>query len=161
MGVMSTTDDAKQMAWREHYERLLNVEFDWDADHLSDEPLLEGPPIPFSLDHMVKNAIAKMSSGKATGPSGIVAEMTTAAGDKATTLICDLATSIIKDGKVPVEWEESFIVGLYKGKGCFRQRQLSWAKANRTSHESPGAHCRQRHLLNGLHRRLPVWLHSW
>ena len=71
MGGMSTTDDAKQMAWQEHYERLLNVEFDWDTDHLSNEPPLEGPPIPISLD-MVENAIAKKSSGKAAGPSGIV-----------------------------------------------------------------------------------------
>ena len=80
-----------------HYERLLNVEFDWDADHLSDEPPLKGPPIPISLD-MVENAIAKISSGKAAGPSSIVAEMITAAGDKATTLIRNLSTSIIKDG---------------------------------------------------------------
>ena len=40
-------------AWAEHYERLLNVEFDWDPDHLSKEPLLEGPPIPITID-MVK-----------------------------------------------------------------------------------------------------------
>ena len=29
--------------WAEHYERLLNVEFDWDPDHLSNELPLEGP----------------------------------------------------------------------------------------------------------------------
>ena len=55
-------------AWAEHYERLLNVEFDWDPDHLSKEPPLEGPPIPITID-MVKKAISKMKSGKAAGPS--------------------------------------------------------------------------------------------
>ena len=47
------SEEAKQNAWAEHYERLLNVEFDWDPDHLSNEPPLEGPPIPITID-MVK-----------------------------------------------------------------------------------------------------------
>ena len=32
-------------------------------------------------------------------------------------MIRDLATVIICDGKVPTDWEQSFIVCLYKGKG--------------------------------------------
>ena len=32
-------------------------------------------------------------------------------------MIRDLATAFIPDGKVPTDWEESFIVCLYKGKG--------------------------------------------
>ena len=31
------SDDSKQKAWLEHYQRLLNAEFDWDPNHLSDE----------------------------------------------------------------------------------------------------------------------------
>ena len=61
-GEMSMSKEAKQSAWAEHYQRLLNVEFDWDPDRLSNEPLLEGPPIPITID-MVKKAIAKMKSG--------------------------------------------------------------------------------------------------
>ena len=57
-----------------------------------------------------------MKSGKAAGPSGIVV-MIKAAGDTGATMIRDLATAIIRDGKVPADWEESFIVCLYKGKG--------------------------------------------
>ena len=34
-GEMSMSEDSKQKAWLEHYQRLLNVEFDWDPDHLS------------------------------------------------------------------------------------------------------------------------------
>ena len=33
-GEMSMSEEAKQNAWTEHYERLLNVEFDWDPYHL-------------------------------------------------------------------------------------------------------------------------------
>ena len=43
--------------------------------------------------------------------------MIKAAGGTGATMIRDLATAIIRDGKVPTDWEESFIVCLYKGKG--------------------------------------------
>ena len=104
--------------WAEHYERLLNVEFDWGPDHLSNGPPLEGLPIPITID-MVKKAISKMKSGKAAGPSGIVVGMIShkAAGD----------TAIIRDGKVPTDCEQSFIVCLYKGKGdqSSRKRRIT------------------------------------
>ena len=60
---MSMSEEAKQNAWAEHYERLLKVEFDWDPEHLSNEPLLKGSPILITID-MVKKAISKMKSGK-------------------------------------------------------------------------------------------------
>ena len=85
-GEMSMREKAKQNGWAEHYERLLNVEFDWDPDHLSNEPLFEGLPIPITID-MVKKAISKMKSGKAAGPSGIVVEIIKAAGDTGATMI--------------------------------------------------------------------------
>ena len=43
--------------------------------------------------------------------------MIKAAGDTAASVIRDLATVIICDGKVPTDWEQSFMVCLYKGKG--------------------------------------------
>ena len=43
------SEEAKQNVWAEHYEMLLNVEFDWAPDHLSNEPPLEGPLISESL----------------------------------------------------------------------------------------------------------------
>ena len=88
-GEMSMSEEAKQIAWAEDYERLLNVEFDWDPDHLSKERPLEGLPIPITID-MVKKAISKMKSGKAAGPSGIVVEMIKVAGDTGATMIRDL-----------------------------------------------------------------------
>ena len=54
--------------------KLLNAEFDWDLNHLSDESPVEGLPIPITTD-MVKKAISQMKAGKALGPSGIVVEM--------------------------------------------------------------------------------------
>ena len=58
-----------------------------------------------------------MKAGKEPGPSGIVVEMIRAAGDMGASMIRDLAAAIIRDGKVPSDWEQSSIVCLYKGKG--------------------------------------------
>ena len=71
---------------------------------------------------MVKKAISQMKAGKAPGPSGIMVEMIRAAGDMGATMIHDLAAAIICDGKVPSDWEQSFIVCLYKGKGDTLER---------------------------------------
>ena len=82
---------------------------------------MEGPPIQITID-MVKKAIFQMKAGKAPGLSGIVVEMIRAVGDMGASMICDLAAAIIHDGKVPSDWEQSFIVCLYKGKGAALER---------------------------------------
>ena len=66
---------------------------------------------------MVEKAVSQMMAGKAQGQSGIVVEMIRAAGDKGASMIRDLAAAIIHDGKIPSDWEQSFIVCLCKGKG--------------------------------------------
>ena len=58
-----------------------------------------------------------MKAGKAPGPSGIVVEMIRAAGDMGASMIHDLAVAIIRDGKVPSDWEQSFIVCSTREKG--------------------------------------------
>ena len=82
---------------------------------------MEGPPIPITID-MVKKAISQMKAGKAPGPSGIMVEMIQAASDMGASMSCYLAAAIIRDGKVPSDWEQSFIVCLYKGKGDALER---------------------------------------
>ena len=71
---------------------------------------------------MVKKAISQMKAGKALGPLGIVVEMIRAVGDMGASMIHDLAAAIIRDDKVPSDWEQSFIVCLYKGKGGALER---------------------------------------
>ena len=48
-GQLSLDEEAKKEAWREHYERLLNVEFPWNPEDLSEESPVEGPsePLPW------------------------------------------------------------------------------------------------------------------
>ena len=66
------------------------MEFEWDPEHLSDEPQLEGPSIPIII-LMVKKVVTKMKFSKAVGPSGVVVEMIRAAVDTGATMIRDLA----------------------------------------------------------------------
>ena len=49
-------------------------------------------------------------------------EMIRAAGDMGASMIRDLAAAIICDGKVPSDWEQSFIVCLFKGTGDALER---------------------------------------
>jgi hypothetical protein len=63
-----------------------------------------------------------MKNGKAAGTSQIIAEMFKASRDTGTMLICDLIASIVKNGNMPADWEESSIVSLYKGRGAALMR---------------------------------------
>ena len=115
-GQLSLDEEAKKEAWSEHYERLLNVEFPWNPEDLSEESPVEGPSEPITLE-MITKAISKMASGKAAGPSGIVAEMLKPVGETGAVEVRDLIEDIISEGCIPTDWQESFIVNLYKGKG--------------------------------------------
>ena len=115
-GQLSLDEEAKKEALREHYERLLNVEFPWNPENLSEESPVEGPSEPITLE-MITKAISKMASGKAAGPSIIVAEMLKPVGEAGAVEVRDLIEDIILEGCIPTNWQESFIVNLYKGKG--------------------------------------------
>jgi hypothetical protein len=110
-------DGSKRMkAWVEHYKGLLNVEFPWDESALPEAPPIAGPP-PSISEKQVKKTLGKMKSGKASGPSGIIVEMLKAAGETGITFLRELITSVMIHGRIPEDWEKSFILNLYKGKG--------------------------------------------
>ena len=108
-------DTSKKVAWKQHYERLLNEEFAWDENSLSSVEPTQGPAIYFT-DDMVKDATKPMKQGKAAGPTGTVAEMLFAAGDEGAKLITSLANAIVREGIIPKDWEESYIINLYNEK---------------------------------------------
>ena len=119
-GQLSVSDESKKNAWKQHYERLLNEEFPWNSEELNADPV-EGAPVQVDVD-MVTEAIAKMKPNKAAGPSGIVAEMLKASGEAGVRLVVELANAIIRNGDVPSDWEDSYIINTYKGKGDALER---------------------------------------
>ena len=106
----------KTLCWVEHYSGLLNVEFEWPSDLLPEVPPVEGPPPPVTVTHIQK-ALCKMKQGKATGPSGVISEMLKAAGEEGLEKLRLLAELVFSSGEIPKDWEESFILNLYKRKG--------------------------------------------
>ena len=79
-------------------------------------------------------AITKMKTGKAAGPSGIVAEMLKASGDTGARLVADLANDMVRNGAIPSDWEDSFIINIshvlhrHKYSGIFEILQCSYKK---------------------------------
>ena len=73
-------------------------------------------------------------------------EMIRAAGDMGASMIRDLAVAIIRDGKVPSDWEQSFTVCLYKGKGDALERG-SYPGLKLT--KQPGEDCGRPHQTVG------------
>ena len=71
-GKLAYSDEEKKKAWKQHYERLLNVEFPLSEDLSVADPVL-GPPTLFTRE-MVEKSINKMKKGKAPGPSGVVTQ---------------------------------------------------------------------------------------
>ena len=59
-------------------------------------------------------AIGKMKQGKSTGPTGIVAQGCRGTGMLWMTEVCN---AVVKDGRVPDDWNRSWMVNVYKGKG--------------------------------------------
>ena len=113
---LAYSDTAKKNAWKQNYQRLLNVEFPWDETSLfHTEPSIG--PAPFVTANMVLSSIQKIKLGKSPGPSNVIVEMLKASPDQFSELIVDLINAIFKEGKIPEEWSNSYIVSFFNGKG--------------------------------------------
>ena len=120
-GNLASTEEEKKLAWKSHYEKLLNTEFHWDRDSLSEVHPVEGPAMQIKKE-WVEEEIRKMKNGKAAGMSDIDAEMVKASGDTGIEIITNLANQIMKDGVNPQDWQSSVIVNCFKGKGDALER---------------------------------------
>ncbi|KAI8516232.1 Kinesin-like protein kif22 [Branchiostoma belcheri] len=115
-GSIAFTEADKLSAWKCHYDRLLNVEFPWNPEVLDEALPVYGPPPKIDKSRTSK-AINAMKRGKAAGPSGIVAEMLQAGGEFMADQIASLTNAIIKEERIPNDWNLSYIINCYKGKG--------------------------------------------
>ena len=79
-------------------------------------------PAPFITADMVLSSVQKMKLGKSPGGSNIIAEISKASPDQCNQLIPVLINAIVKEGKVPEEFNNRYMVSLFKGKGSTLQR---------------------------------------
>ena len=113
--IVSDEAEVKEV-WKEYFAKLLNEEFDWNNDGLGEVDIVSGPAEIITTEE-VRSAIAKTKSGKAAGPSGVVAEMLKASGEIGVQLVTELCNRIVFEGKIPSDWRRSWMVNVYKGKG--------------------------------------------
>ena len=66
---------------------------------------------------LIRKALSKIKIGKAAGQSGIIAEMLEASGEEEVELAMQLDEVVFGSGEIPKDWEENFILNLFKGKG--------------------------------------------
>ena len=72
---------------------------DWQEDESSTAESAE-----LITEQEVKLAIKQMKKGKAAGPSGVTAEMLQAAGEAGIRWVTEICNAILKEGKVPEDW---------------------------------------------------------
>ena len=87
---------------------------EWDP--LVETDLVEGPVEKVARNETVE-AMQKMKSGKATGPSEVSLEMIVASGEIGVKVIMELCQRVLDGRGMPDEWKTSVIAPLFKGKG--------------------------------------------
>ena len=103
---LTVTDHEKLLAWQEHYECLLNEEFDWNEKSLALNDPNMGPRPKIEVDTM-KRVFGRMKCGRAAGSAGVVAEMLQASGELGISRMTDLFNGILDEYKIPENWNTS------------------------------------------------------
>ena len=71
-GNLSLDDASKKLAWKQHYERLLNTGFPWYQNLQHVDPAAD--PAQFIIPDDVLKSLRRMKNGKVAGPSGVAAK---------------------------------------------------------------------------------------
>ena len=91
----------------------MNEEKEWD--HVVETDVVEGPVEKVARNEIVE-AMQKMKSGKATGPSQVSAEMIVASGEIGLKVMMELCQRVLDRRGMLDEWKTSVIVPIFKGK---------------------------------------------
>ena len=109
-----TEEGAVRDIWKNYMENIMNTESEWDND-VSCDPI-EGPCCQLRREEY-SVAVAECGKKKASGTSGVVAELMKASGNLGDQWLTDLGNTILREGKIPVDWTLSYLIPIYKGKG--------------------------------------------
>ena len=92
----------------------MNEENEWD--HMVKTDVVEGPVEKVARNKIVE-AIQRMKSGKATGPSEVSVEMIVASGEIGVKVMMELCQRVMDGKEMLDEWKTSVIVPIFKEKG--------------------------------------------
>ena len=99
--------------WKEHMEKILNVENEWDQ--MAEADMVEGPVEGVTYEEVMK-AMNKMKLGKAARPSKVNMDMIMASG-KLGVIIKNLCQRKLDGENWPEEWKTSVVVPIFKRNG--------------------------------------------
>ena len=116
-GRLCTGERERAEVWKEHMEKVMNEENEWDG--IVDVDVVMGP-LEMVTREEVMSAIKAMKLRKAGGTSEVVAEYIEASGKVGIDVLTDIANRVLAGEGIPDDWTFSVLVPLYKGKGDAR-----------------------------------------
>ena len=96
--VVSEKDRGK--LWKEHMEKIMNVENEWDQ--MANADMVEGPVEEVTYEEVIK-AMNKMQSGKAAGPSEVNMDTIMASGKFGVGVLKKLCKRVLDEKGMPEE----------------------------------------------------------
>ena len=99
-GRLNFSEKVRGRVWKEHKERIMNEENEWDQNVQAD--LVEGPVKRISWEEVVK-AFGKMRPAKASGPSEVSFEMIAAGREIGIDVMVELCQSLLDGREMPDE----------------------------------------------------------
>ena len=107
-------EENRAKIWKEHTEKIMNEENEWD--HMVETDVVEGPVEKVARNEIVE-AIQRIKSGNATGPSEVSVGMIVASGEITVKVMMELCQHVLDGRGMPDEWKASVIVPIFKEKG--------------------------------------------
>ena len=114
IGAVKTSVDDRKKIWKEHMEKFMNVENEWnDSINVS---TAEGPVRKTEVEevHCAMNCI---KIKKASGPFRVAVELFKAGRDKCFKSLRNIFNDILFKDKLPEKWMLSLLVPIFQGKG--------------------------------------------
>ena len=113
-GAVKVSVDDRKKIWKEHMEKLMNVENEWSDS--TDASKVEGAVTRIEVEEVLC-AMNRMKIGKASGSSGVTIELFKADGDKCLKSLTNIFNDILFKNTLLEEWMLSSLVPIFKGKG--------------------------------------------
>ncbi|RZB42155.1 Ganglioside-induced differentiation-associated protein 2 [Glycine soja] len=104
--------------WRAYFHNLFNDGYGYDSSSLDTREEDRNYKYYRRIQKQeVKEALKRMSNGKAVGPDNIPIEVWKTLGDRGLEWLTKLFNEIMRSKRMPEEWRRSTLVPIYKNKG--------------------------------------------
>ncbi|RZB60259.1 LINE-1 retrotransposable element ORF2 protein [Glycine soja] len=104
--------------WKAYFHNLFNDRYGYDSSSLDTREEDRNYKYYRRIQKQeVKEALKRMSNGKAVGPDNIPIEVWKTLGDRGLEWLTELFNEIMRSKRMPEEWRRSTLVPIYKNKG--------------------------------------------